>query len=279
MSITRSNKFWIIIVFCSLLAYDLYWLLNSLVNPYYLSSGDPLLSTFLIADYVLPITGEVFRFLGITLALFSAYLVWGPKPKPFSKVKKKAAIALLFEATYFLLLLPINILFISDIGLLPIFIGFISQVLLVSPLLIILSITVWRFKETTKEEVLKWAGITAIGYLIGIWINNVFKWFTTTNVSDGFLLGGINSVNFLNSIILLSLSVIFAFTGFYTLSKKEIKRHATRWIAAALITLGLHLVIFIINLVLANSLEWVLLTEIWPIVLLGLGLNMLKEEI
>ena len=126
---------------------------------------------------------------------------------------------------------------------------------------------------------LKWAGITAIGYLIGIWINNVFKWFTTTNVGFGYLLGGVNSVNFLNSIFLLSLSLIFAVVGFYTLSKKENKRLATRWIAAALITLGLYFVIFVINHALANSLEWVLLTEIWPIALLGLGLSMLKEEI
>jgi hypothetical protein len=260
--------------------YDLYWLINSLINPYYIPYNVPFFSVLVITDYVFPIIGEFLRFIGVTLALFSAYLAWGPKPKLFQNVKKKAAVVLLFEATYFLLLLPINILGISESwGALPIFIGFILQILLVSPLLIVLSVKVWRYKETAKENLLKWVGIVATGYLIGIWINNVFKWFRTTNVGFGYLLGGINSVNFVNSIILLSLSVIFAVVGFYTLSKKENKRLGIRWLAASLIMLGLHLVIFIVNHALADSLEWVLLTEIWPIVLLGLGLNMLRGEI
>jgi hypothetical protein len=278
--VTRGNKFWIIVAFCSLLVYDLYWLINSLINPYYIPYNVPFFSVLVITDYVFPIIGEFLRFIGVTLALFSAYLAWGPKPKLFQNVKKKAAVVLLFEATYFLLLLPINILGISESwGALPIFIGFILQILLVSPLLIVLSVKVWRYKETAKENLLKWVGIVATGYLIGIWINNVFKWFRTTNVGFGYLLGGINSVNFVNSIILLSLSVIFAVVGFYTLSKKENKRLGIRWLAASLIMLGLHLVIFIVNHALADSLEWVLLTEIWPIVLLGLGLNMLRGEI
>ena len=223
--VTRGNKVWIIVAFCSLLVYDLYWLVNSLANPYYISYGVPVSSILVVADYVLPVIGEFFRFLGISLALLSAYLVWGPKPKPFSNVKKKAAVALLFEAIYFLLILPINILLISYMGVLPIFIGFILQILLVSPLLIVLSLKVWRYQETAKANVLKWAGMAAIGYLIGIWINNVFKWFNVTDVEGlGFLLGGITSFRFLNSVILLSLSLIFAVAGFYTLSKKENSR-------------------------------------------------------
>jgi hypothetical protein len=260
--------------------YDLYWLIVSLVNPYYLSYNAPFWSILVISDYVLPVIGEFFRLIGIILALFSAYLVWGPKPNPFIKVKKKAAVAIVFEAIYFLLLLPINLFLISQLDVLPIFIGFILQVLLVSPLLIVLSLKVWRYQETHKTDMLKWVGIAAIGYLIGIWINNVFKWSSTTNVEGlGFLLGAITSLNFLNSIITLSLSLVFAVAGFYTMSKKENKKLSTRLFALSIIMLSLYFVIFIVNSALTSSLEWVLLTEIWPIALLGLGLNMLKEEI
>ncbi len=284
MPFTRGNKMWITVTLCSLLAYDLYWLTRALANPYFLSYGNlpenfPPLSIFATADYVLPVIGNIFRFIGISLALFSAYLIWGPKPNPFSKIKKKAAVALLFEGIYLLSLLSINILLIIHIGPLPLFIAFAAQALLVSPLLAVLSIKVWRYQETAKANVLKWASVAAIGYLIGIWINSIFKWLTMTDVEGiGFLMSGIISLGFLNSLITLTLSLIFAVAGFYTLLKKENRRLSTRLLAVASIMLGLHFVIFIIYSAITNSWVWVPLTEIWPIALLGLGLNMLREK-
>lgn len=285
MSFTRWTKVWIVATLCALLAYNLYWLLGALANPYYLSYGDlpenfvPL-STLVATDYVLPVIGSIFRFIGVSLALLSLYLVWGPKPNPFSTVKKKTAVALLFEGIYFLSLLPVNILFVFYLGPLPIFIAFILQTLLVSPLLTVLSFKVWRYRKTAEETVLKWAGVAAIGYLIDIWIINVFRGLSMTYIEGiGFLISDVTSLGFLNSIITLSLSLIFAVAGFYTLQKKENRRSSTRLIAVALIMLGLHFVIFILYSAITNTWKWVLLTEIWPIVLLGLGLNMLKGEV
>jgi hypothetical protein len=284
VSFTRWTKVWIVVTLCALLAYNLYWLLGALVNPYFLSYGDlpenfiPL-STFIAADYVLPVIGSIFRFIGATLALLSLYLIWGPKPNPFSTVKKKTAVALLFEGTYFLFLLPLNVLFVFYLGPFPLFIAFILQALLVSPLLAVLSFKVWRYRKNAEETVLKWAGIAAIGYLIGIWIINVFRWLSMTYLEGiGFLVGDVTSLGFLNAIITLSLSLIFAVAGFYTLQKNGNKRLSTRLIAFALIMLGLHFVIFILYSAITNAWKWVLLTEIWPIVLLGLGLNMLRGE-
>lgn len=285
MSFTRWTKAWIIVTLCALLAYDLYWLLGALANPYYLSYGDipenfvPL-STLIATDYVLPVIGNVFRLIGVSLALLSLYLVWGPKPNPFSNVKKKTAVALLFEGIYFLSLLPLNILFVFYLGHLPIFIAFILQALLVSPLLTVLSFKVWRYRKTAEETVLKWAGVAAIGYLIGIWIINVFRGLSMIDIEGiGSLISNVTSLGFLNSIITLSLSLIFAVAGFYTLQKKGNKRLSTRLIAVALIMLGLHFVIFIFYSAIINAWNWILVTEVWPIVLLGLGLNMLRGEI
>jgi hypothetical protein len=283
VSFTRWTKVWIVVTLCALLAYILYWLLGALANPYFLSYGDlpenfAPLSILIATDYVLPVIGNIFRLIGVSLALLSLYLVWGPKPNPFSNVKKKTAVALLFEGIFFLFLLPVNVLFALYFGPLPIFIAFILQALLVSPLLTVLSFKVWRYRND-EETVLKWAGVAAIGYLIGILIINVFRGLSMISIEGvGSLISNITSLGFLNSIITLSLSLIFAVAGFYTLQKNGNKRLSTRLIAFALIMLGLHFVIFILYSAITNAWKWVLLTEIWPIVLLGLGLNMLREE-
>jgi hypothetical protein len=284
VSFTRWTKVWIAVTLCALLTYILYWLLGALANPYFLSYGDlpenfAPLSILIATDYVLPVIGNIFRLIGVSLALLSLYLVWGPKPNPFSNVKKKAAVALLFEGIFFLLLLPVNVLFVFYLGPLPIFIAFILQALLVSPLLTALSFKVWRYRKNDEETVLKWAGVAAIGYLIGIWIINVFRGLSMIDIEGiGSLITNVTSVGFLNAIITLSLSLIFAVAGFYTLQKNGNKRLSTRLIAFALIMLGLHFVIFILYSAITNAWKWVLLTEIWPIVLLGLGLNMLRGE-
>jgi hypothetical protein len=264
------------------LAYNFYWLYSALVNPYYLSYGDlpeNLLHLLIATDYVLPVIGNIFRLIGVSLALLSLYLVWGPKPTPFSNVKKKTAAALLFEGIYFLSLLPVNILLIFYLGPLPIFIAFILQALLVSPLLTVLSFKVWRYRKTAEETVLKWACIAAIDYLIGIWIVNVSRGLSMISIEGvGSLISDVTSLGFLNPIITLSPSLIFAVAGFYNLQKRGNIRLSTRLIAAALIMLGLHFVIFILYSAITNAWKWILLTEIWPIVLLGLGLSMLRGK-
>jgi hypothetical protein len=279
--LTRWTKVWIVVTLCSVLAYNFYWLYSALVNPYYLSYGDlpeNLLQLLIATDYMLPVIGNIFRLIGVSLALLSLYLVWGPKPNPFSNVKKKTAVALLFEGIYFLSLLPVSILIVFYLGPLPILTAFILQALLVSPLLTVLSFKIWRYRKTAEETVLKWAGVAAIGYVIDIWIINVFRGLSTINIEGiGYLISDGTSLSFLNSIITLSLSLIFAVAGFYTLQKKGNKRLSTRLIAIALIMLGLHFVIFIFYSAIINAWNWILVTEVWPIALLGLGLSVLKE--
>jgi hypothetical protein len=281
---TRWTKAWVVVALCSVLVYVLYWLYGAFVNPYFLSYGNlpenfPPLSVFVATDYVLPVTGNTFRFIGVALGLLSAYLVWGPKPNPFASVKKKIAVALLFEGVYFLSLLPLNILLAVYLRPLPLFIAFILQALLVSPLLIALSIKIWRYQETDQSSVLKWVSAASIGYLTGVWVNNVFRWLSMTELSGiSFLLTGITSLGFLNSIITLSLSLVLAVAGFYTLAKEN-RRLSTRLFALALIMLGLHFVLFTLYTAIADAWKWLPLIEIWPISLLGLGLSMLREKI
>jgi hypothetical protein len=93
-----------------------------------------------------------------------------------------------------------------------------------------------------------------------------------------FILSGTTSLGFLNSIVTLSLSVFFAVIGLYILYRKGDSRLSIRLFALSLTMLGLYYVVFIVYSVIADALMWVLLVEIWPIILLGLGLSMLNRK-
>lgn len=281
MGFSRWNKVWVVVSTCSLLAYALNSLYTSLAAWYrFLLNGIPsrfLFSVYFITDYLGTTIGVVFRVVGVFIALAIVYLVWGPKPRSFLNVKKKFAVALLFEGIYFLLLLPINVYYLTR-GLVPVlFIGYIMETAVVSPFLFVLSFKIWRYKESAETNLLKWGSLAAIGYMVHIWIGNVFRWLSMVNESGiTFLLNGIILAGFLNSIVTLSLSLIFAVVGFYLLSNKRDRYVATRMFGIALILLGLHFVIFIAYSVIAgSSVSFILLTEIWPITLLGLGMSML----
>ena len=162
-----------------------YFVLDSLLAAYCVHKFFQALSlpfqelfTVRFVSYTLLVwVGELLRCLGLSLALFAAYLVWGPKRRHFLGVKKYVAVAIFFEGVYFLCLLPTNILRIVD-GNLPFFVyfAFVSQILLVSPFLFILSLKVFRYQETAKAKLLRWSSVAALSYLAGIWIVNVLRW-------------------------------------------------------------------------------------------------------
>jgi hypothetical protein len=93
------------------------------------------------------------------------------------------------------------------------------------------------------------------------------------------LLRGISGFGFLNSVITLSMSLVFAVAGFYTLRKEKNRKMSMRLLSLALIFVGLHFVFFLVFSASVNAWKFVLLTEIWPITFLGLGLSMLIGEI
>src|SRR3990170_4348885 len=80
--------------------------------------------------------------------------------------------------------------------------GFILQILLVSPVLIVLSHKIWRYHELSKTNVVRWSGVSAIIYIAGILILNMSNWISMiSSVGVGFIQSGINLLGFLNLII------------------------------------------------------------------------------
>ena len=232
------------------------------------------------ADYVLSgLIGNSLRIAAVILALSSVYLVWRQQ-KPFSSISQKVALAILFEGIYYLAILPITITAILK-GTAPVLMSaYIIQIPLVSLFLTLLSHKVWHYDKLTQANMLKWICISSLAYLIGIWFNNIFRWFDmAASAGISFILTGITSIGFLSTIITLSLSLVFAVTGTYFLLKKKNETFSIKLFGIALIMLALNLVIYILYSVITNSLRFMWLVEIWPIAVLGLGVGMLRGKI
>jgi hypothetical protein len=284
MAFTRWNKAWVIITICSLAAYNIRWLYGVYANLYHILgfAGTTIQITWwrFWVDYVLTgLIGDVVRLAGVILALFAAYLLWGPKPKPFINAKKPAAAAILCEATFFLTLLPITLIALAQ-GVAPmLMLAYTLQILLVSPVLIGFSRKIWTYTGNAKANVVKWTGIAALSYIAGIWVNNVFNWLNTAATAGATaVLSGIKLLGFLNAVVTLSSTLVLAVAGCYALLRTADIRQSTKMFALALILLGAYFVVFILYSAVNNTLYSMLLVEIWPVTLLGLGLGMLKGE-
>jgi hypothetical protein len=282
VALSGWTKAIVVIVLCSLFLYSLYWLQASLrvVFIYVLDnigSIDRLFSTYIVADYYITTIGQIFRFIGILFAFFLIYDSWGPNPKPFLDLKKPIAVAVLFEGLYSFSLLPISIFYLV-VGFYFVFgLSYLLQVILVVPVLLYLSLKIWSYDGKDQKSIVKWVNLAAIGYLGGIWVNNVFRWLSmATSVGSSFLETGINAFGFRTATIILSLAVFFAVAGYYFLSKKGASELSLRLLAVSLILVGLHFINYLLITAATDGWRFVLLTEIWPITFLGLGVVIFK---
>ncbi len=273
MSLNRWTKAWIIITICALLAWTLRWFLGVI-----LTMGNVLVGTLevrtwwrLWLDYVLTgLIGDPVRISGAILALFSIYLIWGPKPQKFFIVRKYVVVAILCEAGFYLAQLPLMVQeIIVDRRFTILYVGYLLQILLASLPLIVLSLKVWRYSNTVNAGILKWAGLAGLSYLAGMWVNNLLS----------SSIYGLTSIRFLNSAVTLSIALVLAIIGFFMMMKNGINKQTIRFFAAAFIVVGLHFSIFILYSFFTNALQFALLVEIWPVTFLGLGFSLLREKI
>jgi hypothetical protein len=273
----KSIKIRVFVVLCSVFVYNLYYLIHGLQFTWwtYTVLGGPAPNYYRSISSI----GHTLRFIGLFLAIQAAYQVWGPKAKPFSSVKNKISIALILEAAYYITFIPgtINIMDFSEF--LPGNNFFASiyflQILLITPFLIILG-----FKVRNKMGIglLKWAGIACVGYITAIWINIAFRWFFMS-FQEGiqFLLTGSTALGFLPSIFTLSLSVVFGIVGAIKLAKNG--NNAIRWFGLSAVMLGIHFVIYLVYNAVGGMLDFAILTEVWAVSFLGLGLSILRHKI
>jgi hypothetical protein len=274
----KSVKFWVFVVLCSVFVYNLYYLINGLQFTWwtYTTLGGPAPNYYRTISSI----GHTSRFIGLFLAIQAAYQVW-VKGKTFSSVKSKVSAALILEAAYYVTFIPgtLNIInygtFFFEGSPVTLFASiYFLQILLISPFLVILGLKVRNTKETA---LLKWAGIACVGYITAIWVNITFRWLFTS-FQDGiqFLLTGITGIGFLPSIFTSSLAIVFAILGAIKISKNIGK--ATKWFGLSAVMLGAHFVIYLIYNAYGGMLDFAILTEVWAVSFLGLGLSIIKQK-
>jgi len=276
----KSVKIWVFVVLCSVFVYNLYYLIHGLQFTWwtYTVLGGPAPYYYRTISSI----GHTLRFIGLFFALQAVYLVWGPKAKPFSSVKNKVSIALILEAAYYITFVP-SLLNIMDYSrFLPEMTFFASiyflQMLLITPFLMILGFKVKNEKEDKMNAgLLKWVGMACVGYIAAICVNISFRWFFMS-FQEGvqFLLTGITAIGFLPSITTLSLSVVFAIVGALKLSKN--RNNAIRWFGLSKIMLGAHFIIYLLFNAYVDMLDFAILTEVWAVSLLGLGLSIIRQK-
>ena len=279
---SRWVKASIMLILGSLFLYSMYWLQASLrlVFNYVSQNIDStarLFSTYVIADYYTTTIGQVFRFIGVSLAFIIIFMAWGPKHRPLWSMKNKIATAVLFEGIYFLSLLPISILYLIRGTYIVLGFSYLLQVLSVTPILSFLSLKIWRYDENKRASLTKLVSLSAVGYIIGIWVNNMFRWFSMTTSTDiSFLFTGVNAFGFFSTIITLTSAVFLAALGYTYLARKRNSNMNSKLLGVALLLVGVHFIDFLLVTEMTNAWRYVLLTEIWPISFLSLGAVMLK---
>jgi hypothetical protein len=283
--ISLWNKAWILATVASLMLFEVYWIRSVYTNIYVkLLENLPIITAkypnFYI-DHVAGASAATFRFTAAIILFVAAYLAWGPRKLAFTSIKKYLAIAILFESIYWLAELPYNVQNVVN-GRSPmlLFVGFVIQIVVAGPLLVALSVKTWRYKEGSRSNLIKWGCVAGIGYIFGMWANNIFKWFGMSGQRGLLdLFSGITTLGFLNTAITLTLSLAFAISGSYLLIIKDNQRLAWRLLGLAILLFGLYFALYITYSWFApNAWRFVMLTEIWPFPLLGLGMGLLKKK-
>lgn len=276
--VERAIKYWVLISLFALFIWITYFLIDSLRHFVNLSLG---LQDWYVGKewYFLPaFFGIIARFCGTVAGFVSTILLWSKTKNPY-KVKNLVVASLVLEAFYHFLLLPSSwSLILRNYY----FLGFayILQAFFTTPFLTVLAIQLKNYYKSMRKRVLwKWCGYVSAGYVAALGINAVFRWLDMA-VSEGvtFLFMGLGTLGFLNTMLLMPFAVSLATLGGYHLTIQK-KSHAILLLGLALTMVGSHYVIYFFYSHFSGTLKFILLTDIWTIPFLGLGLSMVKSSI
>ena len=296
LSVGHNLKVWIFITLCCLLAWTIYWVPSSIFrfSSYDGTPWDVAIQTFGVMFAVMELSaavGMLVRFIGvfsaiISLSHFWPYSIWN-RNRRFSEAKNWVASALALESCYFALLLPSGLLMIGagisyDVPLTGIILGvdYLLMVLFTAPFLAILAVKIYKLRSINANfTAWNWVSMVLVGYVASLWVNNIVKWIDVIMLEGfGILFKGFVSLGALNSLILMSLALIFTIIGAFSLVKQNIGS-AFKWLGSALVFIGLHYIIYVIYSFVVGMQGFLMIAEIWTIPLLGLGVVMLRTKV
>jgi hypothetical protein len=283
VTLTRNVKIWVLASLISLFIFNFYWIIKSYENffgyflqvPEYYSYVNNIGIVFW-AGHI----GLTARFAGLLLGLVAVFLLW-VKAWSFSKVKIIVASALVLEAVNFLGLLPSaqwllkagTRVYSPALG-----IDYLLQFLLITPFLWALAYQVVRYRGNEQPRGFrKWVAAAFVVYVSALVINEFSRWATMISWESLKFLQGIRLVGFLNAVAFLPLAVVFAVVGAYFLVKQN-DVFAMRWFGVSLAVMGLHYAIYLVYSYAVNTMNTVLLVDVWTVPLLGLGIAMIVSS-
>jgi len=157
-------------------------------------------------------------------------------------------------------------------------VSFFLQFLLTTPLLAILAMKVYSYEKGTNAfQSWKWLSLAFLGYVAALFVNSVLKWFEMASV-EGIAVfpNGIITPGTLLASIFMSLALVFAVFGAFSLVKRKVT--SIRWIGLALAVVGLHYLVFVVFSYFSNILDFAMLAEVWAIPILGIRVSMRRMK-
>jgi hypothetical protein len=285
----------ILVTIVSYFAYSLYWFAKTIPwivhisqGPEYYSAPTGLIYTnaySLLTGYITDYSaffGLAIRVIGASYALLAALLILKNKTNPKYKIRNKISKALLLEGLYFLSLIPAIYFLLGFSALIPeanIFLTLliVTQISLISPFLILLSRKVKRYRSSVDAfSTLRLTALSCLSYVVALWGVYMFKW--VGMIAEAYALGDPNWLRFgvrifglQNTLIVLSLSVVFAVVGTLQILRRG-ENITIKWWGLSLIFLSTHFVIYMFYVVAVGFWDAILYGEVWTIPLLGLGI-------
>jgi len=290
-NLIRNVNTWIFITLCSLLGWIIYWVPAGIYR-FFSFDGTPwelAIQQYGLVFMVMELSaavGMLLRFVGVFLAILAIKEFWPQnvwnRNKSFFDVKNLISSALVFEAIYYALLLPSGILLVGfnsfrSLASLVLGIDYLLMVFFTVPFLLVLAIKSYR-SRIEGFKAWRWTAVTIVAYIVALWANSVFKWLDRIIVEGfSFFYVAMNALGALNSLVLMSLALIFSIIGAFSLSKQDFAS-SLKWLGLAFTVIGLHYLVYIVYSYLVGMLGFLVIAEIWAIPLLGLGLAMLKTK-
>ncbi|NLE04231.1 MAG: hypothetical protein GX638_05435, partial [Crenarchaeota archaeon] len=213
--VRRSTKVWFFASLCALLFWIVVMLPSSFIHFFNFLFGKPDLYATNPAMFMASHIGLIVRFFAIILALSAGFMVWSIRNPSYHRLERIIEAALFLEGTYYILLLPSGLWWVS-LGINFLGIDYLLRAILVGTALLGLSFKVHDYSK--GANILNWIGIAIIAYITALWSNVVLGWFDMIAViGSSFLFHGATSWGFLLSLITMSLAVVFSVAGAFLL--------------------------------------------------------------
>jgi len=195
---------------------------------------------------------------------------------------EKLSKVLLLESIHFLLLLPSGINHIVTSvtypgGLFNIYTGisFLVQPLLIFPSLFMASRKLTRLRDRVVD--FKWFGVAAVCYVFGLWVNHCLLWVYALVPFGNQQSSLISLIGSANSVFTLLVGGIVAVAAYLIFERK--KKLDINLIGIALTLVGSYFVIYgLVSIWVPVYRSFLVLTEIWLIVLPILGITIIKRK-